>query len=166
MRQIIELARALGLILSALVLASSAIAGPVPTATSDILGLWINHKESKSQTVAVWIDECDGGLCGHIYWLKKPLSANGQPKRDRHNPDAALRDRPRCGLKILSGFRQLNGKTWSDGQIYNPSDGQTYSGNLSLESDGSLSIRGFVGMPIFGKTVEWVRPRELPERCR
>jgi uncharacterized protein (DUF2147 family) len=104
-------------------------------------------------------------LCGRIYWQKKPFSAAGQPKQDRHNPDAALRDRPLCGLRILTGFRRAKEGTWNAGRIYNPNDGRTYSSTLQLAADGSLRIRGFVGLSLFGKTVEWVRPQETLERC-
>jgi uncharacterized protein (DUF2147 family) len=114
--------------------------------------------------VAVWIEDCDGLLCGRIFWLKKPL-AGGAPKRDQHNPDAALRDRPLCGLAILSGFRPDKPRTWNSGQVYNPNDGRTYDSTISLKDDGSLNVRGFVGFSLFGKTVEWVRPREQLERC-
>ena len=161
-----RLVSAFGLLIVALFLTASAIAAPPSATPTDIRGLWVDHREREKQAVAVWIDEYDGHMCGYIYWLKKPLSADGLPKRDRHNPNAALRARPRCGLEILTGFRRLTENTWADGQIYNPGDGQTYNGKLNLESDGSLGIRGFVGMSIFGKTIEWVRPSEVPERCK
>ena len=147
-----------------------ALAPPVQAAveraaTADVQGLWVDHREVDKRKVAVWIEDCDGLLCGRIYWQKKPLSASGQPKRDRHNPDAALRERPLCGMKILTGFRRTTEGTWSAGHIYNPNDGRTYSSTLHLERDGSLRIRGYVGLSLFGRTVEWVRPQEALERC-
>jgi len=144
----------------------SPAASSVERATSsEVRGLWVDHRESDQRKVAVWIEDCENLLCGRIYWLKKPLSARGQPKRDKHNPDAMLRDRPLCGLNILSGFRRSTENTWSGGQIYNASDGRTFSSTISLEHDGSLRIRGYVGISLFGKTVEWVRPQENLERC-
>jgi len=131
----------------------------------DIRGLWIDHREPDKRKVAVWIEDCDGLLCGHIYWLKKPLSSGGRPKRDQHNPDTRLRDRPLCGLRILSGFKRAGDGSWSAGQIYNPNDGRTLSSTMTLEGDGGLKIRGYYGMSLFGKTVEWVRPQDKPGRC-
>ena len=32
--------------------------------------------------------------------------------------------------------------TWSDGSLYDPESGNTYSGKLSLNPDGTLSLRG------------------------
>ena len=152
-------------LLLALVLASSVHGATERAVTDDVRGLWVDHREGDKRKVAIWIEDCDGLLCGRIYWQKKPLSAAGQPKHDRHNPDAALRDRPLCGLTILSGFQRTKEGTWSAGHIYNPNDGRTYSSTLQLEHDGSLRVRGYVGLPLFGKTVEWVRPQETLERC-
>jgi uncharacterized protein (DUF2147 family) len=152
-------------LLLALAMASPAHGATGRTVTDDVHGLWVDHREADKRKVAVWIEECDGLLCGRIYWQKKPLSAAGRPKHDRHNPDAALRDRVLCGLTILTGFRRTKEGAWSAGHIYNPNDGRTYSSTLRLESDGSLRIRGYVGLSLFGRTVEWVRPQETLERC-
>jgi uncharacterized protein (DUF2147 family) len=151
-------------------MAGLAMAAPVAAeleraGTGDIRGLWTDHRDPQRRKVVIWIEDCDGLLCGHIYWLRKPLSAGGRPKRDQHNPDARLRDRPLCGLRILNGFRRAADGTWSAGQIYNPSNGRTFSSAMTLESDGGLRVSGYFGLSLFGKTVEWVRPQEKPGRC-
>jgi uncharacterized protein (DUF2147 family) len=153
------------LLLAALALTATASGAPQPEGDRDIRGLWVDHREGDQRKVAIWIEDCGGLLCGRIYWLKKPVSTGGQAKRDRHNPDAALRDRPLCGLSILTGFRQVEEGTWSAGRIYNPNDGRTFSSTMHLEPDGSLRIRGYVGISLFGRTVVWVRPQETLARC-
>ena len=153
--------RTLASLLITLTLTSTANGSSKPD-NSDIHGLWL---ESKKQKVAVWIEDCDGGLCGRIYWLKKPLTKDGLAKRDPRNPNAALRDRPLCGLKTLSGFRRVDEDTWSDGQIYNPKDGRTFSSTIKLKDDGSLKIRGYVGISLFGKTLTWQRPQKKLQPC-
>jgi uncharacterized protein (DUF2147 family) len=157
--------RALASLLLAFALAAPASGAPEPAGTDEIRGLWVDHPEGDKRKVAVWIEDCDGLLCGRIYWLKKPLSAGGQPKRDRHNPDAALRDRPLCGLTILDGFRRVKERAWGAGHVYSPNDGRTFSSTIHLERDGSLRIRGYVGFELFGRTVVWVRPQEALARC-
>jgi uncharacterized protein (DUF2147 family) len=157
--------RVLATLVAAFALASPAAGAQQSTATEDIGGLWVDHRDGAKRKVAVWIEECDGLLCGRIYWLRKPLSAGGQPKRDRHNPDPALRERPLCGLRILIGFRLVKETSWSAGHVYNPNDGRTFSSTIDLEHDGSLRIRGYVGLSLFGETMEWVRPQEPLERC-
>ena len=139
-------------------------AAPERSSANDIRGLWVDNRDSAKHKVAVWIEDCDGLLCGRIYWLKK-ATFGGAPKRDQNNPDTALRDRPLCGLKIMTGFRPGEAPTWYRGYIYNPSDGRTFNSTIHVEEDGSLKIRGFVGVSLFGKTVEWVRPQEKLTRC-
>ena len=144
-------------------LSPSAFAGSV---ANDIHGLWINNKDVEKQKFAVMVEDCGSKLCGRLYWLKKPLSASGLPKRDKHNPNEALRDRPLCGLQILTGFQYVGDNTWNAGEIYNPDDGLTFSSTMKLAPEGSLKIRGYVGISLFGKTLEWVRPTEEIARCK
>ena len=144
-------------------LSPSAFAGSV---ADDIHGLWINNKDVGKQKFAVMIEDCGNKLCGRLYWLKKPLSASGLPKRDKHNPNEALRERPLCGLQILTGFQYAGDSTWNAGEIYNPDDGLTFSSTMKLAPEGSLKIRGYVGISLFGKTLEWVRPTEEIARCK
>ena len=131
-----------------------------------IQGLWVDNKDPSRQKFAVMVENCGSKLCGSLYWLKMPLSSNGLPKRDKHNPNEALRDRPLCGLQILTGFQPANDALWQDGEIYNPDDGLFFSSTMKLSPEGVLNIRGYVGISLFGKTLEWVRPTEEISRCK
>ena len=131
-----------------------------------IQGLWVDNKDPSRQKFAVMLEDCGSKVCGSLYWLKKPLFANGLPKRDKHNPNESLRDRPLCGLQILTGFQPANDALWQDGEIYNPDDGLTFSSTMKLSPEGTLKIRGYVGISLFGKTLEWVRPAEEITRCK
>lgn len=133
--------------------------------SKDIRGLWVDNKDSEKQKFAVWVEDCGSQLCGKIYWLKKPNFDNGEPKYDKHNPNAALQNRPLCGLKILNNFQYSGDNTWNNGQIYNPSDGHTFNSFMTLKNDGTLRVKGYVGFTLFGKSVEWVRPQENLQRC-
>ena len=157
----------LRVLLRALILSSllepSAFAKPV---AEDIHGLWVDNKDPDRQKFAVMVEDCGSKLCGRLYWLKKPLSASGSPKRDKHNSNEALRERPLCGLQILTGFQYMSDNTWKSGEIYNPDDGLTFSSTMKLIPEGNLKIRGYVGISLFGKTLEWVRPTEEITRCK
>lgn len=98
-------------------------------------------------------------LCGAIVWLQEPDNAAGQPKTDRNNPEPALQDRPIVGLPILAGFKPAaEPGRWEGGRIYNPEDGETYKSTLALRNGGAqLEVRGYVGLPIFGKSQVWTR---------
>ena len=43
------------------------------------------------------------------------------------------------------------------GQIYNGENGKIYNANISLQPDGKLRLRGYVGSPMFGETQLWTR---------
>lgn len=119
-----------------------------------LVGTWLTEG-GKSH---VEITECDGKFCGTIVWLAEPLNEQGEAKIDENNPDAGLRGRPIVGLPLLQGFVAGDDpNVWSDGTIYNPEDGETYSCTLTLQDDGTLKVRGYVGLPIFGKTQIWTR---------
>ncbi len=124
-------------------------------------GVWINPKES----VAVEIEHCAGHLCGRIVWLKKPRNSDGELKQDRHNPDPERRDTLLCGLRILGGFRPDGDERWRDGWIYNADDGETYQGRLTLKEEDRLEVRGYVMLPLFGRSQTWARVEERLGGC-
>lgn len=65
--------------------------------------------------------------------------------------------KPVIGLRIVWGLTGT-GTEWSGGHILDPENGKVYQAQASLEGNGErLRIRGFVGMPMFGRNVEWRR---------
>ncbi len=110
-----------------------------------------------------------GTYTGNIVWLKQPLfTANdpqgmaGKPKVDRNNPNTKLRTRSIMGLPLLNGFHYAGNDMWTDGTIYDPESGKTYHCKISMTDNGSLHIRGYVGIPLFGRTEIW--KRYVPEK--
>lgn len=132
-------------------------------AETALTGLWTNQKK----TVAVDIMLCrdEENLCGRVVWLKKPYHKDGSLKRDHYNPDPEQRDRQLCGLEILSGFTRNGENRWENGRIYNPEEGQTYQASIELISDDELRLRGYVFLPVFGKTQVWERLSSVPGEC-
>ncbi len=100
---------------------------------------------------------CGALLCGRIAALDEPLDEDGKPKLDENNPDPALVARPLLGVDLAAGFSRRSDRQWVDGTIYNPRDGKTYKCKMALQKDGTLKVRGYVGVPLFGKTVVWTR---------
>lgn len=129
---------------------------PMRALAQSPLGIWA----TKNDRAHVRITRCGESLCGAIVWLKQPLR-NGRPKIDRHNPDPRLRSRPLIGLRILSGFKAAprSRDRWIDGSIYDPGSGKTYHSTITLESDGRLGVRGYIGWSVFGRTETWTRVR-------
>jgi uncharacterized protein (DUF2147 family) len=117
-------------------------------------GVWlVQDKDAR-----VRIGPCPGQagqLCGEIVWLRAPTSADGQPKTDARNPDAALRDRPLIGLTMIRGFRPAGPGRWEGGKIYDPKSGKTYASKLRATQDGKLKVDGCVLM--ICKTQTWTQ---------
>ena len=68
-----------------------------------------------------------------------------------------MRSRELVGLMILSGFVFDGDDTWEDGTIYDPREGKTYSCKMSLDGTNNLSIRGYMGISLFGRSETWTR---------
>jgi uncharacterized protein (DUF2147 family) len=142
-----------------LAVAFSALAGT--EGPDAVLGSWIT-KDGKSRVEIVK----DGDVYeGRIVWLKEPVypaddnkGMAGQTKVDRENPDPVLRTRPIIGLPLIQGFRYDGDEVWADGTIYNPENGKLYKCKLTLQMDGSLKVRGYIGIPLLGETQIWTRP--------
>ena len=129
---------------------------PVVAAPPDPTGVWL----LEANKVAVRIYDCKDGLCGRIVWLREPLDKYGRLKRDKHNPNMALRDRPVCGIEVLSGLRPAGHDQWDGGTIYNPQDGKTYAASVRAVAPNTIEVRGYVGLPLFGKTKTLTRAYE------
>jgi uncharacterized protein (DUF2147 family) len=119
-----------------------------------ILGTWLTAGgESK-----VEIYRCDSvTFCGKIIWLRDPLK-EGKPVTDDKNPEDSLKSRPVLGLQILRGFTYAGDRLWSGGKIYDPKSGNDYSAKMTLVDEQNLDLRGYVVIPLFGRTEKWARP--------
>lgn len=144
-----------GLVMSILHLALAQSPAAAADAATSPIGVWATAGGGSH----VKIEDCGGKLCGAIIWLKEPLNKEGKDKVDSENPDPSLRTRKLAGLALLSGFiqDQSNSNVWTDGKIYNPDDGKTYSCNLTLQDPKTLRVRGYVGLSFLGKTQIWSR---------
>lgn len=103
-------------------------------------------------------------MCGRIVWLWEPNGSDGRPRVDSRNPDRAKRSRSLIGVEIVSGLRQSQPGVWSDGQLYNPDDGRTYTGTIRLV-DGTLELRG-CALSVFCDTQTWRRPDDILQAVR
>lgn len=150
---------------SLMILAFSLAAVFVVPASADggdgVLGMWVTA-DGKARIEIVHNDQT---YEGRIVWLKEPLypadddkGMAGQPKVDRENPDKTLKTRPVIDLLLIQGFKYAGDNVWDGGTIYDPESGKTYSCTMTLKMDGTLKVRGYVGISWFGRTEIWTRP--------
>ena len=73
--------------------------------------------------------------------------------------DDSRKNQPILGMTILQGATLIEG-TWKGATILNAKNGNEYGCHISVVGPDLLKIRGFVGYPIFGKTLYWTRVKE------
>ncbi|MCX2484277.1 DUF2147 domain-containing protein [Pedobacter sp. MR2016-24] len=119
-----------------------------------IVGTWVNA----TGEAHVNIYKKGERYFGKIDWLKAPKDEKGKPKTDYKNPDESLRSRPILGMEMLKDFVYDDGK-WTDGKIYDPKSGKTYSCNMNIKDNGQLNMRGYIGISLIGRSETWKRVR-------
>jgi uncharacterized protein (DUF2147 family) len=121
-------------------------------------GLWktIDDETGKVKSL-VRIIETRGVLTGTIEKLLDPTT----------KPDAVCdkcaderKDKPVLGLTIIQNVRQSDSDQarWDGGEILDPNNGKVYKVRLTPTDGGkTLSVRGYIGAPLLGRTQVWVR---------
>tara|TARA_Y100000780_G_scaffold232595_1_gene268749 strand:+ start:51174 stop:51599 length:426 start_codon:yes stop_codon:yes gene_type:complete len=122
----------------------------------DILGYWLT--EEKTGVIHIQKGD-DNRYFGEIVWVKDIHTGKAKERLDKENPDEKLRSRSILGLKNTWGFKFDGDDEWVDGSIYDPKSGKTYSAKMELDDRDELELRGYVGVPLFGKTTEWTREK-------
>jgi uncharacterized protein (DUF2147 family) len=120
------------------------------------VGLWKTiDDESGKPKALVRVTENGGELQGKIEKLFRPADQDQNPKCVKC--EGANKDQPIIGMAILSGLKK-DGDEYKGGQILDPNNGKVYKSKLSLIEGGKkLDVRGFVGVPMFGRSQVWVR---------
>ncbi len=67
------------------------------------------------------------------------------------------KDKPVIGMVIMRGLT-LHGDEYSGGDILDPDNGSVYRCKLRLQEHGNqLSVRGFIGFSLLGRSQIWTR---------
>jgi len=134
-------------LLAAVLTAAAALAAPA--FAGDPTGLW----QTPTNGGQVRITRCGQALCGTLV-TSNTIRAN-PGVLDEHNSDQSLRGRTLRNLPMLRGF--TGGPTeWRNGSVYNPADGRTYRGTITMDGDNTLRLRGCVVAPLC-RTQTWTR---------
>lgn len=125
-----------------------------PAEADRLVGVWEpSHGKAK-----VKIDKIGDKYYGKIVWLKTPIDEEtGEAKVDKNNPDEKLRNTPLRGYRILKDFTYAGKDEWTEGTIYDPENGNTYSCTIKMTDENTLDIRGYIGISALGRTDIWKR---------
>lgn len=132
-----------GLVLTSGAVIAEATFDPENPRAAEVEGLWATGGS------LVRVSQQDGTLTMIVVALEEPFDDNGEPLKDRENPDKTLRSQPILGMNLLSKYK-FSGKRWA-GKIYDPETGSVYSSHMKVK-DGFLQMRGYIGTPMLGKT--------------
>lgn len=117
-----------------------------------ILGVW----ETGNGKARVKIEKIGTKYYGKIVWLKEPIDPNTKlPKVDKNNPDPSMQNVPLKGYRMLKDFVYMQENEWTEGTIYDPENGSTYSCTITMKDDNTLDIRGYIGVKALGRTDQW-----------
>jgi uncharacterized protein (DUF2147 family) len=121
------------------------------------VGVWKTiDDDGKTEKSLVRITESGGQLSGRIETLfdaSKKDSVCEKCSDDR-------KDKKLQGLTILRNVtKQADDESlWAGGDILDPNNGKVYKVRLRPIEDGrKLEVRGYIGMPMLGRTQTWIR---------
>jgi uncharacterized protein (DUF2147 family) len=128
--------------------------GAAPAQTPTAAGLWTTFNDGTGKPDGlVRIDEIDGEFLGTVVEVFSATTPN--PICDLC--EGALKDKPIIGMTILRGLRR-DGNGYGGGIILDPDEGRTYRCTAMLLDGGrKLEVRGYLGLPLLGRTQTWVR---------
>lgn len=144
------------LFFQAIALFAGLTALPVWADEASPIGLWKNLDDVSGKPRAlIRITESNGTLQGRIEKVFLAPTEDPNPKCDKC--EGALKNAPIVGLVILSGLTK-DGDEYVGGQILDPDNGKVYRSTLRLTNNGKkLSVRGYIGVPMLGRSQTWVR---------
>lgn len=115
------------------------------------VGKWrtIDDKSGKPKSI-VQITEDKGVLTGKIVELLE-----GATEKTCSKCEGDLKDKPLVGMRILWDLKK-EGDEWTDGKIFNPADGGTYTSKAKL-SDGGRTLEVTGKWLFFSRQQQWRR---------
>lgn len=113
---------------------------PVPAAP---LGAWT----TQNGDAVIAIGWCGTSLCGRIVGIRRAPGA--EIPTDIHG-------RSQCGRTIITDVTPSQDSPWS-ARITDPRDGTQYQAEFWVDERDRLHLRGFIGIPLLGRTEIWRR---------
>lgn len=107
--------------------------GAMPALAQEVTGIW----QRDTGASRVRFAKCGEAVCGTLAWLR---DTNGSAK---------------VGQRIFYDMKPSGAGKWS-GSAFNPEDGKTYSGTMSLSGD-TLTTAGCVMGGLICRSVKWSR---------
>lgn len=105
-----------------------------PAWANDVTGTWLRE----SGVSKVRFAPCGGAVCGTITWIKPGTNTPAK-----------------VGQRIFFDMKPSGANAWG-GSAFNPEDGKTYTGKMTLSGD-SLTTQGCAMGGLICKSTSWTR---------
>lgn len=105
-----------------------------PAFAQEVTGTWLRENGESRVRFA----KCGEMICGTVVWLKNPAESKSK-----------------VGLRVFSDMVPNGANAWT-GKAFNPEDGKTYSGKMTL-SGNALTTAGCVAGGWICRSVNWTR---------
>lgn len=123
------------------------------TNAQEVLGKW-NNRDEKTGAIdsVVEIYKKDGMLFAKIVDIMDPELKDALCTLCK----GSVKNKPALGLHVLYKLEKKKNK-WVGGYGLDPRTGHYFNVYIKLVTTDKLKVRGYAGIPIFGKTVYWDR---------
>ena len=128
------------------------VAFMLPAGAQSIVGTWKTIDDTDNvEKSHIEIYEQDGKYFGKVTKLLEGATIHVCTKCKGEQ-----KDKPVTGMVIMQDL-QKDGDHWEGGTILDPASGKSYKCQIDLESANTLKLRGYIGIPAFGRTQYWYR---------
>lgn len=66
------------------------------------------------------------------------------------------KNKPILGMNIIKGLTKKD-NVYEGGKIVDPKNGKSYHCKIVLDGKDKLIVRGYIGIPLFGRSQTWIR---------
>lgn len=134
-----------------LLIAGVAAAQNITPAQKNAIGKWqvVKEQGATGAEVETYLD--NGKLYGKITQRDRGADPNGVCSKCSGN----LKNQKVLGMVMIRDFVP-DGDGWTGGIVVDPDNGKEYKGKIKATGN-DLSLRGYVGIPMLGRTQTWKR---------
>ena len=128
------------------------VAVSITAQTDKIVGNYKVERNGVASKVKIYKHE--NGYRAQVTWVDNLKKDDGSIRTDEMNPDKNKRNvRADQIVLIVKVTYDAKDNVWTNGKIYDPTNGKTYKVKLWFDGDKVLKMRGYIG-PFFD-TSEW-----------
>jgi uncharacterized protein (DUF2147 family) len=121
--------------------------------SQSILGKWTTvDDETGKEKGIVEIFEHKGKVYGRIIEIFEQEKRHFKCEKC----EGEDKNKPILGLVIIKGLSR-KGDVYEGGKITDPKNGKSYHCKITLQGKDKLVVRGYIGIPLIGRSQTWIR---------